>query len=443
MSWTSALLALPILGLVSIPLILSAWVTVSFALITLCLRLAVVYIELGYALLVNFFTVPMTTSSLLNFAASQPGSPVTGRSRRNSGYGLVQSRRSNDSLTAWALIGIHDDLAKRKKRKYARSMIEAHDLSTEPYFGLPVSGDEWRDFEGVGGWRSYHNASSTKLRSSQSLHDRQSVSPSSSVQSIGDDIDIEDDMDADERAWLSINNRLELPSQVVTLGAGSTTGSMMNSPTNMGAFEFHNDSHDNSLVHRGFRGDHLTGNRHHQRSHTTSSLTASNPRTGSGLSLSLSTRPDHTGFLTREYSHPVSPSASRHAPFMTPQPYTHTYMQTRYPRTLPVNKSTSQLNSHRSGSIDGPEHTRMASSASGNFANGSGGYFALQRPDAFQMPSKLGSPGPSEQTTPISPDDRGQSPLQLTRLMAHYPTSVRHRRRSIPGLQSERFGMGM
>lgn len=217
----------------------------------------------------------------------------------------------------------------------------------------------------------------------------------------------------------------------------------MNSPTSVDAFEFNNNIPDNSLMHTGFRGQHSTGNRHHQRSHTTSSLTASNYRTGSGLSLSLSTRPDHTGILTREYSHPVSPSASRHAPFMTPQPYTHTYMQTRYPRTLPVNRSTSQLNSHRSGSIDGLGSTRMASSASGNFASGNGGYFALERPDTFHMPSKLGSPGPSEHTTPMSPDDRAQSPLQLTRLMAHYPTSVRHRRRSIPGLHSERSGMGM
>ncbi|KAJ5183293.1 hypothetical protein N7492_000909 [Penicillium capsulatum] len=232
MSLVSTLLALPILVAVSIPLVLSAWVTASLALITLTLRLTVVYIELSYALLLNFFTLPMTTSSLLNFAASEPASPVVGRSRRNSRHGLAQPSKNKDSLTAWALNGIHDDLAKRQKKIYARSMVQVHHLSTISHLGLPISGDEWRDFEGVGGWRPSHDSSRSKLGGFPPTTETiLGSAPFSSMQIPTGDINLDAEMDADERAWLSINHRLELPSRVVALGTNSTTTQNEASPT--------------------------------------------------------------------------------------------------------------------------------------------------------------------------------------------------------------------
>ena len=395
-------LALPVLGFVSIPLLLSAWVTISFALLTLCVRLGIVYIELVIALLVNFFSLPASSSSFLTFAPSEPPTPIA--SRRNSGYGPIQSRRSNDSLLTLGLT--HDENSKPRQKSYARSMVEAH-LPTTPFI------DESRDFEGVGGWRSYHDS---KRRGSHT-NEKPLSSTSSSAPSIAGEVDIDDEID-DEVAWLSLNHRLELPSQVIALGsaAGSRVHSPILSPRSMNNFH--------AFMPASSRVPHAQPEqRHHHRSHTTSSLTTSHRRTGGGLSLGLVTRQDQS----RESGHSISPSASRAAPFMTPQPYSHAQ-----PRTLTRSGNGAHVNGHfsRDGSTDG------------TFGNG-GGYFAIPRPGSWYMPSLsgMGTPSTSGYTSPGT-GLSGEEPLHLTRLMAHYPASVRHRRRSISGPHARAAGLG-
>ncbi|KAJ5157181.1 uncharacterized protein N7482_008281 [Penicillium canariense] len=439
-AFLAALLALPILWLVCIPLILSAWLTVSLALITLLVRFSVVYLEVGYGLVASFFTLPTSSSSFLTFAASEPSTPAAGNSRPTSAYGLIQARLNNDDpLASWTLTGVSDDPSKHRKKSYARSMTEAHNLPATPFMNLPVGGDERRDFEGVGGWRSYRNAQpASRPRTSHSAQEKPFSSPSSSsAQSVSGEVDPEGDLDADELAWLSLNHRLELPSQVVTLGAGSNTASSVNTPPNMdyidtrngGSFHAFASTTSPRFHHTQHRGD----QRHHHRSHTTSALTTFDRRTGSGLSLALSTRPDHT-------ARAVSPSASRVAPFMTPQPYSP--MQTRPSTHNLANSSVSQTNTYLSSSGDGFSSGFLGSSG-GSFGSGSGGYFTLQRPGtggSYIAPlSAQDTPYASGYTTPgtgVSNEDRDASSLGFTRLMAHYPTSVRHRRRSIAGPHS-------
>ncbi len=445
----TTLVALPILGLVSIPLVLSAWVTISLALLTLLVRFAVVYLEVGYGLVVSFFTIPTSTSSFLPFAASEPVTPAAGNSRRNSAHGLLQSRKTNDDLlTSGALVGAHDDPTRHRKTSYARSMIEPHHLPSTPFLGLPVSGDERRDFEGVGGWRSYRNPSTiSRPRTSYSAHDKTFSSPSSSpAQSIDGEVEVDGDVDADELAWLSMNSRLELPSQVVTLGAGSHSTSLVNSPSNLDILDTRNGSATQALAastspwNQHTNTQQRPGQRHHHRSHTTSALTTLERRTGGGLSIALSARPDHTGRA-------LSPSASRIAPFMTPQPYSP--IQTRSStRLLPVS-SASHSNAYLSSSADAANSGFLGSSG-GSFGSGSGEYFALQRPgngghympplSAIDTPSGSGS-GCTTPGTGVSNEDRDGS-LGFTRLMAHYPTSVRHRRRSIAGPHSRVGNIG-
>lgn len=422
------LLALPIIGLVSIPLIFLAWVTLSFALFTLFIRLAAVYVELGYALLANIFALPTSSSSLLTFAPSEPSTPITGLSRRNSSYGLIQSRRNDNSISSWVVSATHGELANRNKKTYARNMAEAHNLPSTPFIGLPISGDDRRDFEGVGGWRSYFDSSKWHKPHAGNEKPLSSASSSSAASING-----ETDLDADERAWLSLNQRLELPSQVVTLGPNPTSKVSSPSSPRLGSY-FH--ALGPATTSRWHQTQQRPGPRHHQRSHTTSSLPTASRRvgTGAGLSLALSTRPDQT------LTHPVSPSASRLAPFMTPEPYSHT--QTRQSmRTLPASSA-----SHQNGlfltSTDDPDPGAFGGSNGGNLGNGSGGgggggYFALHRPGSYYIPPRSGvsSPSGSGYTTPgtVMSNEERDTASRLARLMAHYPTSVRHRRRSVSG----------
>lgn len=438
----TSLVALPILGLVSIPLVISAWVTITLALITLLVQLSVVYLEVGYGLFISFFTFPTSSLSFLPFAASEPVTPAAGNSRRNSAHGLVQSRKNNDdSLLSGSFTGFHDEPTRHGKRNYARSMIEAHHLPNTPFLGLPVSGDERRDFEGVGGWRSYRNPSHvSRPRTSHSAQEKLFSSPSSSsAHSVNGEVEVEGDVDADELAWLSLNYRLELPSQVLTLGAGSNAPSNAHSPTNGDFIDPRNGGSFQALTssaHPRFQttnSQHHTGQRHHHRSHTTSALTTFERRTGGGLSIALSTRPEHT-------SRALSPSASRVAPFMTPQPYSP--MQTRQSTRMLPASSASHSNAYLSSSADAASSGFLGGSG-GSFGSGSGGYFALQRPGngGHYMPplSAIDTPSRSGSTTPgtgVSNEDRDASSLGFTRLMAHYPTSVRHRRRSIAGPHS-------
>ncbi|KAJ5142781.1 uncharacterized protein N7515_001568 [Penicillium bovifimosum] len=397
-STLSSLLALPLLCLISLPLILSAWITISLAFFALVLRLSIVYLELAFGLIKHFFSIPTSsTSSLLAFTASEPPTPATGRSRRNSSQPALHPHKThNDTLTSWALTNQPDPT---RKKTYAKSMIEAHNLTSTPGFPrLPISGDERRDFEGVGGWRSYK-------RKAKSLREKPDFSvSSSSTRSTSADVDEDAEAEADERAWLSLNHRLELPSQLVTLGT-SQHASSRNSPDT--------DSRANFPEHQ--QRDARSAQRHHHRSLTTSSLMTSDRRTGTGLSLALSTRPDSAGLRGQRLA----------APFMTPQPYGMFSASQRGPVRAFAATGALSTGFHVSGCGDGM-----------GYGSG-GGYFALRRPgSSSQVGSRRGSPSASGYTTPgagLSGEERDASSLGLARLMAHYPTSPRHRRQSISG----------
>lgn len=446
----STLLGLPILALISIPLILSAWVTISAALFALILRLSVVCIELFCGLVMHFFSVPTSpTSSLLTFTASEPTTPAAGRSRRNSSQTTTHPRKINDSLTSWVIGTSLDDPSNRKMNSYARSMIEAHNLSTPtPVYRVPISGDERRDFESVGGWRSYRTS---KTCSSHTPHEKATGSTSSSsTHSTRGDVDPDVDIDADERAWLSLNNRLEFPSHLITLCTSVHAGSTLNSPESAdwrnGRSNFH--SLTGAAGSQGvYSGKQQNGSRHHHRSLTTSSLTTSDRRTGTGLSLALSTRPGNAPVHSREYGHSMlSSTPGLTAPFMTPQPYarldSNSHSQSRFPpRAFPAN-SAPFTGSHPSSSGDGLGHSFGSNSSGGSFANGGGGgYFSLRRPGSSGSHILSGrvSPSASGYNTPgIGPsaEERDASSVGLARLMAHYTTSPRYRRQSISGPNS-------
>ncbi|KAJ5696697.1 hypothetical protein N7536_007109 [Penicillium majusculum] len=451
----STLLALPILGLISIPLILSAWVTISAALFALLLRLSVVCIELFYGLVMHFFSVPTSsTSSLLTFAASEPTTPAAGRSRRNSSQTTTHPRKTNDPLNSWGIGTSLDDPANRKRNSYARSMIEAHNLSTQtPVYSLPISGDERRDFEGVGGWRSYRTS---KTRSLNTPHEKATSSTSSSSTNSTGDVDPDADIDADERAWLSLNNRLELPSQLVTLCTSVHAGSTLTSPESAdwrngrSNFQSRTGATGSQDIYPEKQKD---GSRHHHRSLTTSSLTTSDRRTGTGLSIALSTRPDNVAVHSREYGQSMLSSTARPtAPFMTPQPYarldSNSLSQSRVlPRTF--NASGAPFTSSYLSSFgDGLGQSFGSNSSGGSLANGGGGgYFSLRRPGSSGSHILSGrvSPSTSGYNTPavgLSTEERDASSVGLARLMAHYPTSPRHRRQSISGPNSRGLAAG-
>ncbi|KAJ5084671.1 hypothetical protein NUU61_009250 [Penicillium alfredii] len=449
----STLLVLPVLGLVAIPLFLSAWVTVSFALLTLFIRLTIVYLELGYGLVTSYFVIPTSsTSSLLTFALSEPPTPA-GPSRRNSGSSRTQSRKTHEGNdVALALRGLSDtpdDHLSGRRASYARSMAAAHDLPATAPLGL-VSGDARRDFEGVGGWRSYSSSSRAfKHRGGLVSHEKPSSSvSSSSAHSASADFGPNANADADERAWLSLNQRLELPSHLVTLGSpDSIPASAVNSPSYADA-----DSGNSypalmpptTSAASGHASSHLQPGapRHHHPSRTTSSLPVIGRRSGGGgLSLALSTRPDVRDY---PYTHAVSPSMARLvAPFMTPQPYPSSRVYSHagsFSRAL-SGPSGPHTTTYLPGSVDG-----VVTGLGENSSSSGGGYFALGWPGTYSNYSLSGmaSPSRSGYTTPgigVSTEDRDAT-LHLSRSMAHYPVGVRHRRSSISGPHARRMSAG-
>lgn len=370
-----------------------------------------------------------------------------GRSRRNSVYtyshthGHNHARKSSDQLSSRGINGLPDERISKSKNTYSRIMAEAHDLSpTAPLLGLPVSGDKQRDFESVGGWRPYSGiaaSSSSKLHGS--AHGRNEKAPSSasslSVHSLGGtgETGLDVDLDAEERAWLSLNRRLELPSQVIMLGTGSVSASAVNSPgrsesppvsrTRGGDLQPLTTSA--SLHHPRQYLHHHQEQRNHHRSKTTSSVTIPDRRMGAGLSIALSTRPDHAS-----PSSSVSPSASRlPTPFMSPHPYS--YYSSAYPQ------QQRSLARRQQAAVNTGPLTDLYPSGGGREG---GSYFALPRlePSPAQQhgatsPLSLQSTFTSPGATSFEDRDLSFPNLNLGRSMAHYPTSVRHRRRSISG----------
>ena len=82
---------LPLLTLISVPLALSACITICFSVLALILRCSLVYIELCLAIIANYFVVPTAPhTSLLNFSASEPTTPAasTTPKRRSIDHGI-------------------------------------------------------------------------------------------------------------------------------------------------------------------------------------------------------------------------------------------------------------------------------------------------------------------------------------------------------------------
>ncbi|KAE8350388.1 hypothetical protein BDV28DRAFT_139209 [Aspergillus coremiiformis] len=378
---TTTFLSLPFLALVSIPLVISAYVTICFSVLALFLRLSIIYIELCYAIIGNYFVIPTSnTSSLLNFAPSEPTTPVasTAPKSRSLDHGKTvhfsgsscyqpipvspsQRRNSPHSEEQNNQDSAVHDLDGRPIRRGGHRQ-KAYYPSLRGFLGL-ISGDERRDFEGVGGWRCWTSSSKRYGHVSRSA----SSSPSNSV---GEE--------ADERAWLSINNRLELPSQPLCTRSN----------------EF--SEHPLPWRHRQITSSPDNGHSlHHRRSATTSMLSSLNIRTPNSLvSLSLSTRSDNHALETR--SRAASP-------------------RSQFRQSVGDIPPAILSSSHASNYVFSPP-------------DGPGGYFTL-RPSSGQS-SRTTTPG---STTPI---EENRSPRAMGRTMAHYPTGVRYRRRSISGPNS-------
>ncbi|KAE8373132.1 hypothetical protein BDV26DRAFT_272727 [Aspergillus bertholletiae] len=383
---TTTFFTLPFLALISIPLVISAYITICFSVLALFLRLSVIYIELCYALIANYFVIPTSnTSSLLNFAPSEPTTPLaaTTPKRRSLDYGRAIHFSESGCLQSNPVSPSHSRPGRGQRRNSSHfenlndQDSALHDIdgrrirrgehhqkgyypSLRGFLGL-ISGDERRDFEGVGGWRCW--ASSSKVYG----HHSQSVSSSSS-NSVSEE--------ADERAWLSINNRLELPSQ--PLGTRNPELS----------------EHSLPWRHRQILASPDDSHGHHHRSATTSVLSSLNPRTPNSLSLSLSVRPDNPVYGPR--SRAVSP-----------------HSQTR--QSAGDIPSVMLSSSHTNNYVASP-------------ADDTGGYFSL-RPNSG-VSSRVTTPGC---TTPI---EENQSPRAMGRTMVHYSGGVRYRRRSISGPNS-------
>ncbi|GFF43080.1 hypothetical protein IFM61606_03253 [Aspergillus udagawae] len=388
----STLLTVPFLALVSVPLIFSAYITICLSVLTLFLRLFVIYVELCYAIIANYFVIPTSSkSSFLSFA-SEPTSPAASATpkRRSIDHGVtvILPHPSNHRQVAPFSRG-HTRPAPTRRRNSSNSStgrpdgdygrpvrkeeLRRNGLTTPPSALLTlISGDEGRDFEGVGGWRCPPSARSQG-------HLSRSAS-SSSKDSISDE--------ADERAWLSINDRLELPSQPFPLRNHPETADILPWRHSQAA----------SRSPEGRR------QRHHHRSATTSLIPSQTHRAPTSPSASRSNRselhlPAGSGVGSRGLSpRPQSQDASSFSTYsdffraMASAPQTH-----------------SQL--HLSSSSEAP-----------------GGYFA------FRPGNGANSSGSAVSTTgTTTPVEDRTTPRSMGRFMAHYPTGVRYRRRSVSG----------
>lgn len=104
--WTSTavnLVLFPFLLLISIPLAFSASITTALAFSTLAIRALLVAIELGFALLANFFSFPAESSASGSFLALTEGNtpaverinPYGKSTKYQQQTGLLRSRRES------------------------------------------------------------------------------------------------------------------------------------------------------------------------------------------------------------------------------------------------------------------------------------------------------------------------------------------------------------
>ncbi|KAL4887924.1 hypothetical protein BDV59DRAFT_156942 [Aspergillus ambiguus] len=383
----------PFMVLFSIPLAFTAYVTVCVSTLVVFARLSLISIELVrelfYALVSKNFIVPKPdSSSLFNFASSEPTTPLvtTTPKRRSGDYGAPYLPTTPASQHGWS----RSHPFRRTSSMSSEGVVDpdhffyTHDITGRPSpwdearrptpvssaaFQGFISGDEDRDFEGLGGWRCRpsipprrHTANSNPLPPSAASSDR------SPTDDAGDDDANNDEDDPDERAWLSINRRLELPSQPL---------SHRNSRTEL-------SEHALPWRHRQMPPESPTLRRHN-RSATTSMLVSlarrERPVSPSGVSLSM------------------TPGASPHSSALSPR----SHSQGPSPVVVPTIDSQLSLSVERNGEY---------------FAAPSGG---------SDVASSAVSSG---DTTPV--EERRHS-RETGRSVAHYPAGVRYRRRSLSG----------
>lgn len=179
------LLLPPLLLVVSLPLAILAVFTTTLAFTTLAVRLGIVYVELGGALLRSyFFPQPLK--------GSQTRSPALHISTSNTS--LAQARRNSRRNSNASLVGIEAG------RTPGYGVHHRND-SLASLLGAGAQGPS-RDYEGIGGWRD------------------------------------EDDDPEREALWLGINKRLELPAAPPARwhrrsGTGSSHASLIGGTNNM------------------------------------------------------------------------------------------------------------------------------------------------------------------------------------------------------------------
>ncbi|RAH49087.1 uncharacterized protein BO95DRAFT_439803 [Aspergillus brunneoviolaceus CBS 621.78] len=449
----SVLLTLPFLVIISIPLVISAWITISLSLLALILRLLIIYLELCFAIIANFFVIPTATNiSLLNLSASEPSTPASSTPKRLSiDHGAT--RPPPPTLTSHQHQHHHaynhhshhlaHSLARAQSNKRPNHATRTNSASTssddqqdsnippthlckEPsqrnghapastaaatgLLGL-ISGDSGRDFEGLGGWRSPPPPPST----SRYHHIAGTHSPTTTPNGfLGDDTHTNtnrsDDPDGeDERAWLSINQRLELPSQPLTLRSNSSTSELVELSSSSSSFwrqrRPSQEQHPPPPHHGGRH------RRHHHRSATTSSLQVSKLSTSS-LFLSLSSRPEPSVAAAAAAAQSEPPRGLR---ALSPSSSSTIHQLPSFPETALSAESHSS-----SAVLDAPP---------GPGGGGGGGYF-VARPTAASKAS-------SNSSGTVTPVEGGQrSPRPPGKSMVHYSTGLRYRRRSISGPNS-------
>ncbi|OJK02763.1 hypothetical protein ASPACDRAFT_113035 [Aspergillus aculeatus ATCC 16872] len=443
----SVLLTLPFLAIISIPLVISAWITISLSLLALVLRLLIIYLELCFAIIANFFVISTATNiSLLNLSASEPSTPASSTPKRLSiDHGAT--RPPPPTLTSHQHQHHHTynhhshhlahSLAHTQSKKRPNHATRTNSASTssddqqdnnipptrlckEPsqrnghapastaaaagLLGL-ISGDSGRDFEGLGGWRTPPPPSTSRYHHISGTH-----SPTTTPNGLlGDDTHTNtnrsDDPDGeDERAWLSINQRLELPSQPLTLRSNSSTSELVEPSSSSSSFwrqrRPSQEQHPPPPHHGGRH------RRHHHRSATTSSLQVSKLSTSS-LFLSLSSRPE-PGVAAA-----AQPEAPRGLRALSPSSSSTIHQLPFFPETA------LSAGSHSSSAV--------LDATPGPGGGGSGGGYFVARPNAASRAS-------SNSSGTVTPVEGGQrSPRPPGKSMVHYSTGLRYRRRSISG----------
>lgn len=258
----------PLLLFLSLPLFIWGAITVFFSFTALFLRVSLVYIELSLALARNYvLAIPDPSPSLdLKVSGEAPSTPSRSYAR-----GLHRPHQYRPLQGVRTISPAPNSRGEKVRRRRSAGCVEGSSLgsrksgntSYQNRASLPLPtafqaltcGDQNRDFEGIGGWRT----------GSPTSHRLQTQSYPNTP---GDE--------AEDRAWTSFNRRLELPSAAgpfVTRGTVTATSHGLSLSTG--------NAEDDGEGGRGYGRAWISGSalpspearkRHHRRSVTTSCL---------------------------------------------------------------------------------------------------------------------------------------------------------------------------